>query len=74
MKKHDGNSSKLIAKEWGEPYKWAPRGGGSNAHILTKNGPKYGIIQIHVLFGPFDNAKYPQIYIQDERTMVFLHY
>ena len=46
--------------------------GGLNTHILTKNGPKYGIIQIIALFGwTFDNAKYPQIYIQDKACWYF---
>ena len=37
--------------------------GGSKPHILTKN---IGIIQRTSLFGLFNNAIQPQIYIQDK--------
>ena len=33
--------------------------------------PNTGIIQIIALFGTFDNAKYPQIYIQDKACWYF---
>ena len=59
-----------LQNSGGDPYKCAPRG--LNTHILTKNCPKYGIIQIIALFGwTFDNAKYPQIYIQDKACWHF---
>ena len=59
-----------LQNSGGDPYKCAPRG--LNTHILTKNCPKYGIIQIIALFGwTFDNAKYPQIYIQDKACWYF---
>ena len=60
-----------LQNSGGDPYKCAPRGG-LNTHILTENGPKYGIIQIIALFGwTFDNANYPQIYIQDKACRYF---
>ena len=36
-----------------------------------KMTPNIGIIQITSLFGPFDNAKLPQIYIQDKTWWCF---
>jgi len=40
--------------------------GGQIPIFLPKMTPNIGIIQRNSLFGPFDNAKQPQIYIQDK--------
>jgi hypothetical protein len=53
--KHDGISSKLIAKQWGVTlYMDTP---GSNTKMLTKNYHKYGYYANTSQFGPFGNAK-----------------
>ncbi len=54
--KHDGISSKLIAKQWGLTlYMVTP--GGQIPNFWPKMDPNIGIMQITSQFGPFDNAK-----------------
>jgi hypothetical protein len=54
--KHDGISSKLIAKQWGVTlYMVTP--GGQIPKFWPKMTPNIGIMQITSQFGPFDNAK-----------------
>jgi hypothetical protein len=54
--KHDGISSKLIAKKWGVTlYMVTP--GVKHPNFDKKMTPNIGIIQITSQFGPFDNAK-----------------
>jgi hypothetical protein len=60
--KHDGVSSKLIAKQLGVTlYMVTP--GGQIPKFWQKMTPNIGIMQITAQFGPSDNAKYPRTYI-----------
>jgi len=45
--------------------------GGQIPIFLPKMTPNIGIIQRNSLFGPFDNAKQPQIYIHDKAWWYF---
>ena len=46
------------------PYMETPKG--QNDRFRRKRNPNIGIIQRTSLFGQFDNAKQPQIYVQDK--------
>ena len=53
--KHDDNSSKWSAKQWGVTlYMGTP--GGQIPTYWPKMAPNIGIIQITSLYGPFDNV------------------